>query len=204
MADAPPSTARAQVRRDQVLDAAAALFARSGFHGSSMAALAKNASMSVGHIYHYFESKDAIIEALVDREMERRPGVLPELAGLQPDEEPLTDRLEAEVHRVLSPETLALWSEITTEAARNPRIAAKLHASESAAHERLTRSVSARLTNLSAPELTDRVEAVAALFQGLTARAGHNPDLDPDAVVRITRLALRELLRDPGSPQHGA
>eukprot|EP01034_Spumella_vulgaris_P041417 gene41417-51285_t len=62
---------RALVRRKQVLDAAAACFGRSGFHGASMAEISKAAGMSAGHIYNYFDSKDAIIAAFVEQNVER-------------------------------------------------------------------------------------------------------------------------------------
>jgi len=72
---------RNRARRDQILSAAMKCFVENGFHGSSMAELAKRAGMSVGHIYHYYESKDAIIEAIVDRDIEEAPGMLDAFSG---------------------------------------------------------------------------------------------------------------------------
>lgn len=194
-----PSTAeaRGRARREQVLAAAAAVFSRRGFHGSSVAELAKQAGMSVGHIYHYFENKDAIIEALVDREMARRPGILAELAGADGVGPGVLDRLAGEVQRVLDREQAALWLETLAEAARNPRIAVKLRSADAIARERLARGVAARLPGLGERELSDRVEAIAAIFQGLAVRAVYQPGLDRDTVVRTIRLALRELLGGP-------
>lgn len=54
-------------RRKQILDAAATCFRRDGFRGASMANISLTAGMSTGHIYHYFESKAAIIEAVIER-----------------------------------------------------------------------------------------------------------------------------------------
>jgi hypothetical protein len=42
--------------------------------------------------------------------------------------------------------------------------------------------------------VADRVEAIAAIFQGLIVRAVHNPDLDRDAFGRTAHLVLHELL----------
>ena len=50
-------------RRQQILDAAVACFARRGFHESTMLDICKEAELSPGAIYRYFASKDAIIEA---------------------------------------------------------------------------------------------------------------------------------------------
>jgi AcrR family transcriptional regulator len=162
-----------------------------------MAELAKRAGMSVGHIYHYFENKDAIIEALVDREMEELPGMLDEV--IYPGGDvlmTLMDRLDATVDRHLHRDKRPLWLEILAEAARNPRIAEKLHTADAASRRRLTEAVSMRLAGLAERELADRVEAIAATFWGLIFRAVHNPHLDRDAVVRTTRLVLGHLLTD--------
>src|SRR6516225_4317651 len=66
----PAETARGETRRAQVLDAATECFMRHGFHGASIAEISKTAGMSVGHIYHYFENKDAIIAAIVERDLQ--------------------------------------------------------------------------------------------------------------------------------------
>ena len=115
-----PSAAilRSRARRDQILSAAAKLFGENGFHGSSMAELAKRAGMSVGHIYHYFENKDAIIEALVDREMEELSGLLDEVHPSGDVLTTLMDRLDAIVDRRLDRDTLPLALEILAEDGR--------------------------------------------------------------------------------------
>ena len=56
---------RGQLRRQQILDAAAACFVREGFHGASIARIAKAAGMSPGNLYHFFPGKEAMIAALV-------------------------------------------------------------------------------------------------------------------------------------------
>jgi AcrR family transcriptional regulator len=188
------ATLRNRARRDQILSAAVKCFRENGFHGASMAALAKQASMSVGHIYHYFESKDAIIEAIVDRDMAEAPGLLGEFSPSDDVVEIMMGRLDDTVERHLDRDRAALRLEILAEAARNPRIAAKLNSADAAARDRLSQALSAQLPSLGPSDVADRVEAIAASFQGLIVRTVHNPDLDRDAVVRTTRLVLRELL----------
>lgn len=51
-------------KRRQILDAALALFSEEGFHGTSMAALAKGAGLPVGTIYRHFAGKEELIHAL--------------------------------------------------------------------------------------------------------------------------------------------
>ena len=195
-----PSAAmqRNRARRDQVLSAAAKLFGDNGFHGSSMAELAKRAGMSVGHIYHYFENKDAIIEALVDREMEELPGMFDESYAGDDALATLLARIDEAVD-YLDLDRTPLRLEILAEAARNPRIAEKLHTADEGTRRRLARLVSERLASLDERDVADRVEAIVASFWGLTFRAVHNPYLDRDAVVRTTGLVVRQLLTNDKS-----
>ena len=62
--------ALAQARREQVLSAASECFKRKGYHGAGMAEISRTAGMSAGHIYNYFESKEAIIESIIAKDME--------------------------------------------------------------------------------------------------------------------------------------
>lgn len=53
-------------RRAAIVDAAAALYARSGFANASVSDVAKRCKISKGAIYHYFESKEDILyEAMI-------------------------------------------------------------------------------------------------------------------------------------------
>ena len=51
------------VRRQQIIEAAYRCFARKGFHQSTMRDIYAEADLSPGAIYHYFNSKEDIIEA---------------------------------------------------------------------------------------------------------------------------------------------
>lgn len=54
-------------RKEQILEAAIEVFARSGFHGARMDDIAKQAGLSKGALYWYFDSKDAIIQGIMDQ-----------------------------------------------------------------------------------------------------------------------------------------
>lgn len=56
-----------QQTRQQIVDSAFELFANEGYSKTSIAAVAKKAEISKGLIYHYFESKKAILEAIFDQ-----------------------------------------------------------------------------------------------------------------------------------------
>ena len=70
-----PETA-ALDRRSQILDAALVCFAKRGFHQTSMHDISAEAGISVGLIYRYFASKEAVISAMADRHKQEIADVL--------------------------------------------------------------------------------------------------------------------------------
>jgi AcrR family transcriptional regulator len=51
-------------KRKAILDTTLDLVAKHGFHGTAMAKIAKQAHVSAGIIYHYFDGKDDLLHAL--------------------------------------------------------------------------------------------------------------------------------------------
>lgn len=51
-------------RREAILDAALDCFVTQGFHGTAVPQVAKRAGIAAGTIYHYFPSKEALVNAL--------------------------------------------------------------------------------------------------------------------------------------------
>ena len=58
-------------RREQLLEAAASLFAERGFHGVGIDDIGAAAGISGPGVYRHFPSKQALLEALCDRAMTR-------------------------------------------------------------------------------------------------------------------------------------
>jgi TetR/AcrR family transcriptional regulator, fatty acid metabolism regulator protein len=56
--------AAAEDRRRQILDAAVRVFARKGYHASRVGDIAEEAGVAHGLLYHYFKSKDDVLEAV--------------------------------------------------------------------------------------------------------------------------------------------
>ena len=56
--------ARETDKRDKILEAALELFAERGFHGTPVPEVAARAKVGAGTIYRYFESKEALVNAL--------------------------------------------------------------------------------------------------------------------------------------------
>jgi len=59
MAKAPPVD-----RRRQILDAAVRVFARQGFNSCRVSDIAREANVAYGLVYHYFDSKDQVLNEL--------------------------------------------------------------------------------------------------------------------------------------------
>jgi TetR/AcrR family transcriptional regulator, fatty acid metabolism regulator protein len=51
-------------RRRQILDAAVKVFARSGFHRARVGDIAEEAGVAYGLVYHYFRSKEELLETI--------------------------------------------------------------------------------------------------------------------------------------------
>ena len=62
----PPTTDATSDRQGQILRAAMVCFAKCGFHQTSMHDISEEAGISVGLIYRYFASKEAVISALAE------------------------------------------------------------------------------------------------------------------------------------------
>ncbi len=77
------------LKREQILKSAAKVFATEGFDRASMAQLARECGISKANIYHYYDSKDALLFDILDTYLkalrDRICGL--DLAGLSPEEQ---------------------------------------------------------------------------------------------------------------------
>lgn len=62
-----PKQERGRERRDRILDAVAAILIAEGERGVAMHAVAASAGASTGSMYHFFQNRDDLLEALFDR-----------------------------------------------------------------------------------------------------------------------------------------
>lgn len=188
-----------EARRQQIVDAASACARRSGFHGSSMAEIAQQAGMSVGQIYRYFDSKEAIIAAIVARDMAEMRDRYSQLRdGDAPVLEAILNKCAHAIDDLYQSDRAALMLEVVAEAARNPGVGAILQAAD--AEERKMQQELLRQafpTDLDERERTARGELVSVLFEGLAVRGVNNPCGDRAAIGRVLRSVLEHLLTAP-------
>lgn len=160
-----------QERRRQILRAAMTCFARRGFHPTTMNDISAEAEISVGLIYRYFDSKDAVIKVMATEHLEDLREVLKQ-ARAAPT---LFEALEiiAVCHCEEQPEHVhaAFVADLYAEAARNEHVRA------------LVRDVTHFFTN-----------SVADLIAG-SEEAGTTPaGLDPKRAAEIIVDSLRGMM----------
>jgi AcrR family transcriptional regulator len=186
---------RTELRRDQVLDAAELCFRAEGFHAASMARIATAAKMSVGHIYQYFESKEAIIVALCERSFSGFELLIP-LAGAEGGSgaAALVDAWVSQFRWWTDPVRAPLTLEIMAEAGRNPRVAKVVERVDRRFRDLMRRSLLPLLPGIPGDEVEDRLEAVVMLAHGMTSRMTADPNADPERMIAAFGRALHTLL----------
>jgi len=187
--------ARAESQRERILDAAQKCFIERGFHAASIASIAKTAGMSAGLMYRYFKNKNAIVEAIIERELGGNRAKIAELYTVAN----LLSRILGTVRQwqVGDPDVMnaALYLEMRAEAAREPEIAQVIRSSDALARQDFERWLcrSRDRGGLGLPK--DVAHSRAILMQcvigGLALRAVREPDLD----LETLRSALDPLLR---------
>ncbi len=73
-----PRSADHHLKRDEILDAAANCFAQLSYSAASMQEVAARLGTSKARIYHYYESKDALLFDLLDRYTQRLLAIIGE------------------------------------------------------------------------------------------------------------------------------
>ncbi len=126
-------------RRAHILAAARRCFVRDGFHQTSMQDLVSEAGLSSGAVYRYFASKNAMIEAIAEQNLDEVVAVLRDslASGLS-----VGEAMASVLHHVgarhakddFAAIALLVWSE----ALRNPALAARLRESNEAAAQALS------------------------------------------------------------------
>jgi AcrR family transcriptional regulator len=90
-----------QARRDQILSAALRLWARQGFDGTPVDAIAREAGLAKGTVYLYFPTKESMLQAVIER------------YSLLPAIEELTERLrDVPPERTIPLLAAAIWERL--------------------------------------------------------------------------------------------
>jgi len=180
-------------RTAAILEGAKTAFAEKGFDGASMQDLARAAGMSAGNFYRYFPSKNAIVEALIARDI---ASVRQDFALIEAASNPAEGLYDAMERRIdsLGCDTMPLWAEIEAAAMRRPEVASICRGMECEVCGFLT-AVFARIAGISQEAARIHFTADAAflvlLFKGAIqffVRPG--ADVAPEVNARVRHRVL--------------
>lgn len=184
-------TSRAHLRRRQIVDAAASCFIRDGFHAASMSEIAREAGMSVGHIYRYFSGKEAIIEAIVQLHVETILEDLPEIKAT-----PAATRASL-VDHVLGAACgreqhwAAMMIEVRAEAARNGAIAKMVRNADVELKRHFREIMVAGFEPGQVPfDIDDRMAMIPMAIEGINLRMIAFPDTSKTASEALIRAVI--------------
>jgi AcrR family transcriptional regulator len=122
-ADRPASARLNDEKMRQILDGARPVFLADGFDGASMNDIARVAGVSKGTLYVYFQSKQALFEALIREEHRRTAERLSMFDDAEPNVALVLKRFgNALMSLMLLPEHIALVRTVSAAAAKFPAI----------------------------------------------------------------------------------
>ena len=178
-------------RRKEILAAARRCFSVRGFHATGMAHIAKEFGMSAGHIYNYFPSKNAIIEAIVQEGMEEFYANHEAFKACQGDYDQLYEHLCRTFKRLFTNERMCLSLEILSAASHDPHLQGMLHENDRKVREYLRETVG-YLEGDDNRLVDARVDLMMAQFEGIGLRKLRNPDFDFEMVTKLMaeRIAM--------------
>ncbi|MDH3305986.1 MAG: TetR/AcrR family transcriptional regulator [Acidimicrobiia bacterium] len=194
-----------EARRDEILDAAAKSFSRSGFQEATIQDIAQEAGLSHGAIYRYFATKDDIIEAVARSDPQGRAQSFA-VAGL--DAEPMRELLsvlQAHTHTHGLPENVddgRLRMEILSTAGRNPRIRAvvrDLWEDVVGRFSEIVRRGQDQGTINPALDTATVARVITALHDGIYIHRTIDPSLDASAIDEVIGALLDGTFRVNGT-----
>jgi AcrR family transcriptional regulator len=163
--------------REQLLDAAARIFAQKGYAGASVEEIAESAGYSIGALYSNFASKEQLFLELMAARGERRVAEVTEMLDADDPVEELAGLMERSAGR--DPDLMALRAEFWLYAVRNPDAMGALTAQRRQQVEALIDVIGAATERWGTPPDVPAAEVatvVLAMFQGLVRQRRIDPD----------------------------
>jgi AcrR family transcriptional regulator len=161
-------------RREQIIGAGLACFARSGYHATTMADVAAQAGVSKGTPYLYFDTKEALFLALHEewdcgagQRVDAAIAALPDAVRGSPRRVLHAVAAAIAAHVTAEPQTCRVLMEARALAAHEPVIAAAVRAVDARTHQQLEGLIAAGVSAGEWPEGTDPVLAARLFTAGL-------------------------------------
>ena len=183
-------------RRQQILDAAVRSFSRGGLHQTTIEDIRLEAELSRGAVYHYFKTKEDIIDAIRERSAGQAESIYRGSSDGDDGAANLMNLVDATLSVMTSPESaeanrlaLFLWAESLV----NQRIMDGQLPSFKPYLEQLARSFAeAQEEGRADPQVDSQAIArvIAGTMLGLQIQLTWEPDMDMDAAGRALELML--------------
>lgn len=198
-----PVETAADIRLTELLGQVRGVFAAKGFDKASMQDLAQAARMSAGNFYRYFPSKDAIIEAMVERDL---AGVERQFAMIMQSDDPLR-LLRAGLDEHLDSDDCeggAIWAEILAASTREGEVAKLFERLETRIVGYLV-AVFGRIAGVDRTTAEVRYSAHATLIfvliQGIKVRRKPEDGFADSALRALTRRSIDAVLAEIAGPK---
>ena len=199
------SEAYLEQRRQQILDAAVACFSQHGFHEATLADICERAGLSRGAVYHYFKSKEDIIDGIRERSTGDYEPLWEKLTGEGDSRQRLAEfeRFAFENMAVPGAEQenrlgILLWAE----ALLNPRILQGQREVMAPLRERITAIVvEAQRRGEIDPDLDAAHvgHVLVGAVLGFQIQRAWDPELDPHAAADVIESLLLRSLAPPAA-----
>ncbi len=189
-----PETEKA--RRDHILDAARACFARGGFHATTMQDICKAASVSPGAVYVYFDGKEALIAGLCERDRAEFAERFAKLSDA-PDFLQALQSLGEHYFVEEAAEKQRLVIEMGVESTRNPRVAEIFFAVDkfcSQSFEALFQRLKDEGRIAPQVDIATLAQVFNVLGDGMFWRRAIQPDFDMQPVLAVMTNVIAFLL----------
>ncbi len=191
---------RARTRRE-LLDAAATVFARNGYHATSVDMVAEAAGYTKGAVYSNFDSKEELFLAVVDEGLDQAVTTLEEIVASAAPE----DRADLVGQRrgkmqVFDRDWHMLETEFSLYAARNEHIRERLAQRQRSIRDRIAALLEQHLSDIGATadvNPQDLARLLIATGDGLTVMALAEPDETDGGQLMATLLHLLERALTP-------
>lgn len=187
--------------QDQILEAVMSVIMREGVSGASMRTVAEEADVSVGLLSYHFDDKDSLIAAAYERAATRLLEVTRQAAEPVEDTQ---DRIRAWIRgpfvdEFLAADYLGLRISLWAVARVNEQIAEVEQRLYEPYADGLVELISLFQTELSEPEIVDRVTDVLVIQNGLWLNHARYANMD-DLERGLKRCETIALARQPASP----
>jgi AcrR family transcriptional regulator len=191
--------------RERLVAAAAKVFARRGYHRSTVDEIASEAGFTIGALYSNFKTKEDLFLAIADRQVEGRVAEISAVGDAATGEGPAGEAAAEKMRSFLEadPDWPLLFYEFWSLSVRNPELGDQLSERRNAIRDSLAETLQRVAKHhrfklrFPAPVLAT---AIAACLNGLAFERAADPDALPDEVfAEFVTAVLGCAIAAPGS-----